>query len=173
MCVTKVPDNEIGSCAAQEMIDSTGLKRFGRDKWHQERHKVSAKRSWRKLHIAVDEKHVIQSCELTDRFTHDDQMVESLAEQIDLSVGHCTADGACGAPTTFAKQSFNNKEWRTCPRSNCLFEQLITDFTNGLCWIEFLRTHINTTHNRTTTKQIIGVLHDLKAFLTVCVSAVF
>jgi len=36
-------------------IDSTGLKRFGRDEWHQEKHKVSAKRSWRKLHVAVDE----------------------------------------------------------------------------------------------------------------------
>jgi hypothetical protein len=31
-------------------IDSSGLKRFGRDEWHQEKHNVSAKRSWRKLH---------------------------------------------------------------------------------------------------------------------------
>jgi hypothetical protein len=27
-------------------IDSSGLKRFGRDEWHQEKHKISAKRSW-------------------------------------------------------------------------------------------------------------------------------
>ncbi len=32
-------------------IDSTGLKRFGRDEWHQEKHRISANRSWRKLHV--------------------------------------------------------------------------------------------------------------------------
>lgn len=30
-------------------IDSTGLKRFGRDEWHQEKHRVSSKRSWRNM----------------------------------------------------------------------------------------------------------------------------
>jgi len=49
-------------------IDSTGLKRFGRDEWHQEKHKISGKRSWRKLHVAVDEAHYIQASDLTDRF---------------------------------------------------------------------------------------------------------
>ncbi len=87
---TDRPDDDLAAIA----IDSTGLKRFGRDEWHQERHNVSAKRSWRKLHIAVDEKHIIQGCELTDRFTHDNQMVESLAKQINIPVDHCTADGA-------------------------------------------------------------------------------
>jgi hypothetical protein len=43
------PDDSIVAIA----IDSTGLKRFVRDDWHQEKHKVSGRRSWRKLHIAV------------------------------------------------------------------------------------------------------------------------
>lgn len=42
------PDDDL---AAIE-IDSSGLKRFGRDEWHQEKHKVSAKCSRRKLHIS-------------------------------------------------------------------------------------------------------------------------
>lgn len=87
---TDQPETNIVAIA----IDSTGLKRFGRDEWHQEKHKVSAKRSWRKLHIAVDDKHVIHGCELTDRFTSDDQTVEELVEQIDVNVEHVTADGA-------------------------------------------------------------------------------
>ena len=41
-----IPNDNISTIA----IDSTGLKRFGRDERHQEKHKVSAKRSWRKLH---------------------------------------------------------------------------------------------------------------------------
>jgi len=75
-------------------IDSTGLKRFGRGEWHQEKHKISPKRSWRKLHIAVDNKHIIHSCSLTDRFIADCQTVEILAKQIDSTVEQITADGA-------------------------------------------------------------------------------
>ena len=75
-------------------IDSTGLKRFGCDEWHQEKHKISAKRSWRKLHIAVDDQHIIHAAALTDRFTADDQMIDELANQIEMNVDHITADGA-------------------------------------------------------------------------------
>ncbi|MGF1879203.1 transposase [Photobacterium frigidiphilum] len=40
-------------------IDFTGLKRFRKDESHQKKHKVNAKRSWRKAHFAVDESHFI------------------------------------------------------------------------------------------------------------------
>ena len=75
-------------------IDSSGLKRFGHDEWHQEKHKISAKRSWRKLHIAVDINHIIHSSVLTDRFVTDDNVVEGLAKQITVDVAQVTADGA-------------------------------------------------------------------------------
>jgi hypothetical protein len=84
------PDDNIAAIA----IDSTGLKRFGRGEWHQERHKVSAKRSWRKLHIAVDDQRIIHAGLLTDRFSSDDQQVDSLIDQIDINVEQITADGA-------------------------------------------------------------------------------
>lgn len=87
---TDLPDNKIAAIA----IDSTGLKRFGRDEWHQEKHKVSGKRSWRKLHIAVDDMHYIQGATLTDRFASDDKTVVEVVDQIDVEVGHFTADGA-------------------------------------------------------------------------------
>ena len=75
-------------------MDSSGLKRFGRGEWHQEKYKLSAKRSWRKLHIGVDNKHIIHGCDLTDRFPTDSQSVEALTKQIDCQVDHVTADGA-------------------------------------------------------------------------------
>ena len=75
-------------------LDSTGLKRFGRDEWHQEKHKVNAHRSWRKAHFGIDENHYIQAAILTDKFTHDDEVVDDLLEQIDNEVEHFTADGA-------------------------------------------------------------------------------
>jgi len=83
-------DNHIAAIA----IDSTGLKRFGRDEWHQERHKVSARRSWRKAHFGIDENHYIQAAMLTDRFTTDDEVVDDLLDQIDTDVTQFTGDGA-------------------------------------------------------------------------------
>lgn len=36
------------------LIDSTGLKLFGAGEWLQEKHGQKSRRSWRKLHLAVD-----------------------------------------------------------------------------------------------------------------------
>jgi hypothetical protein len=84
------PDETIAAIA----IDSSRLKRFGHDEWHQEKHKISAKRSWRKLHFAVDNKHIIHVSELTDRFVMDDHVINDLLEQINVDVAQLTADGA-------------------------------------------------------------------------------
>ena len=82
------PDANIVAIA----IDSTGLKRFGKDEWHQEKHKVNAKRSWRKAHFAVDSHHLIQSAVLTDKNTMDDQIVGPLCQSIITDVRHVSAD---------------------------------------------------------------------------------
>ncbi len=84
-------------------IDSSGLKQFGRDEWHQEKHKIAGKRSWRKLHVAVDNQHIIHTCVLTDRFISDDQVIDNLLQQIDISVNQVTADG------TYDKSPVYNK----------------------------------------------------------------
>lgn len=87
---TSKPDERVAGIA----IDSSGLKRFGRDEWHQEKYAVSAKRSWRKIHIGVDTNHIIHACMLTDRFISDEAAVPELLEQIDIEAEHFTADGA-------------------------------------------------------------------------------
>lgn len=87
---TDTPDDTIHAIA----IDSTGLKRFGRGEWHQEKYELSSKASWRKLHLAINESHYIEACVLTDRFSHDDSQVEPLLAQIAKPIDHFTADGA-------------------------------------------------------------------------------
>ena len=84
------PNNTIHAIA----IDSTGLKRFGRGEWHQEKYELSSKASWRKLHLAINQDHYIEACTLTDRFSHDDSQVNSLLNQIDTPIDHFSADGA-------------------------------------------------------------------------------
>ena len=41
------------------LIDSTGLKVYGHDEWHQAKHAVKSRRTWRELHIAINENHYI------------------------------------------------------------------------------------------------------------------
>ncbi len=47
------------------IVGSTVLKVYGKDEWHQERHDVPARRTWRKLHLAIDENHQVLACDLT------------------------------------------------------------------------------------------------------------
>src|SRR5918997_1083389 len=76
------------------VIDSTGLKLFGRGEWDAERH-GRARRSWRKLHIAVDAgTGEIVACVLTDNGADDAGEVPALLEQIEGEVASVTADGA-------------------------------------------------------------------------------
>ena len=75
-------------------IDSTGLKRFGRGEWHQEKYELSSRASWCKLHVGVNQNHYFEACELTDRFTHDDQLVKPLLAQINKPIDYFSGDGA-------------------------------------------------------------------------------
>jgi len=113
-----VPDEKVAAIA----IDSTGLKRFGRDEWHQEKHKVSAKRSWRKLHIAVDQNHYIHGTVLTDRFASDEGTLEELTDQILVNTDHISLDGAYDSYEVYAHLSdkFNNASIVIPPDKNAV-----------------------------------------------------
>jgi len=76
------------------IVDSTGLKVYGKDEWHQEKHNVSARRTWRKLHLAIDENHQVLACELTTPDVGDPTTVPDLLAQIDTPFGTFIGDGA-------------------------------------------------------------------------------
>lgn len=76
------------------IVDSTGLKVYGKDEWHQEKHNVPARRTWRKLHLAIDENHQVLACELTTPEVGDPTAVPDLLAQIATSFDTFIADGA-------------------------------------------------------------------------------
>ncbi len=85
------------------IVDSTGLKVYGKDEWHQEKHDVAARRTWRKLHLAVDEKHQIVACELTTPEIGDPTAVPDLVGQIETPFETFMGDGAYdGEPVSHA-----------------------------------------------------------------------
>jgi hypothetical protein len=76
------------------VIDSTGLKLFGRGEWDAEKH-GRARRSWRKLHVAVDvDTGEIVARVLTDNAADDAGQVPVLLGQVEGEIASVTADGA-------------------------------------------------------------------------------
>jgi hypothetical protein len=76
------------------IVDSTGLKVYGKDEWDQEKHDVPARRTWRKLHLAIDEHHQVLACELTTPDVGDPSAVADLLTQIVTPFETFIGDGA-------------------------------------------------------------------------------
>ena len=77
------------------VVDSTGLKIFGDGEWKVRQHGYSKRRTWRKLHLAVDAKrHEIQAAEVTGNDKHDSKLLAPLLREIREPVAAVYADGA-------------------------------------------------------------------------------
>ena len=83
------------------LIDSTGLQVYGAGQWLEAKHGAKSRRTWRKLHLAVDAANgMIVAQTLTDQDADDPSQVGPLLDQIDEPIGQVTADGAYdGSPT--------------------------------------------------------------------------
>jgi len=75
-------------------IDSSGLACFGHEEWHREKYQIQEKKAYKKLHIVVDNHHIIHSCELTSSHIQDQSVVKNLIDPIEEKVKQVTADGA-------------------------------------------------------------------------------
>jgi len=78
------------------VIDATGLKIDGAREWHVQKHGVSRRRTWRKLHLEIDERtKEIIAVELTRSRVHDSQPLPALLEQIAADpIDQVSGDGA-------------------------------------------------------------------------------
>jgi hypothetical protein len=83
------------------LIDSTGLQVYGAGQWLEAKHGAKSRRTWRKLHLAVDAvSGMIVAQTLTDQDVDDPSQVGPLLDQIDDPIVRVMADGAYdGAPT--------------------------------------------------------------------------
>jgi len=81
--------------ATHVVVDSTGLKIFGEGEWKVRQHGVGKRRTWRKIHLAVDEsaKDII-GIEVTTADWHDSEVFPDLLAQVEGEVAQVSADGA-------------------------------------------------------------------------------
>jgi hypothetical protein len=77
------------------VLDSTGLKVYGEGEWKVRKHGYSKRRTWLKLHLAVDPRtHEIQAAIVSEPGVTDAEAVPALLEQVDNPVEAAEADGA-------------------------------------------------------------------------------
>jgi hypothetical protein len=81
--------------ARHVVIDSTGVKVYGEGEWKTRQHGISKRRTWRKLHLALDEATgEILAVVASGNDTADCEVISMLLEQIEDEIEQVSADGA-------------------------------------------------------------------------------
>jgi hypothetical protein len=77
------------------VVDSTGIKVYGEGEWKTRQHGISKRRTWRKLHLGIDEATgEILAVVVTTNDYHDGQLLPDLLDQIDDPIAQVSGDGA-------------------------------------------------------------------------------
>jgi len=77
------------------VVDSTGLKVFGEGEWKMRKHGKTKRRTWRKLHLAVDpDTHEIVAETITENSCHDADQTDALLDQVQTNIAKFHGDGA-------------------------------------------------------------------------------
>jgi len=105
-------------------IDSSGLKCYGQDEWHSQKYGIKSKKAWRKIHLVVDNHHIIQCSELTDQNTQDVTVVDKLVRPIDKKVRHVSADTAYDTNSSYDTfhDRFPNADIVISPKKEAVYD---------------------------------------------------
>jgi hypothetical protein len=77
------------------VVDSTGVKVYGEGEWKTRQHGVSKRRTWRKLHVGVDEATgEILAAVVTSNDYHDGEVLNDVLAAIDEPIRQVSTDGA-------------------------------------------------------------------------------
>ena len=77
------------------VVDSTGVKVFGEGEWKVRQHGSTSRRTWRKVHVGVDEASgEIVAAVVTTNSAHDSQVLPDLLAQVDEEIRQVSGDGA-------------------------------------------------------------------------------
>lgn len=110
------------------VADSSGVKVYGEGEWKVRQHGYSKRRTWKKIHIAINEKGEIIATEVTGNDVHDAEVILPLLNQIQEPIASFGGDGAydkgsvydaCkarGIPLLLIPPQKNAKIWR---HGNC------------------------------------------------------
>jgi len=103
------------------VIDSTGLKVYGEGEWKVRQHGVSKRRTWIKVHLAVDSAILdVVAVEVTTPEWTDADVFEGLLEQIEGDIDQISADGAYDTGAVYEAARKRNARLIVPPRDNAV-----------------------------------------------------
>ena len=103
------------------VLDSTGLKVYGEGEWKVRKHGADKRRTWRKLHLAVDEAtNELHAVELTTNTISDADMVKPLVADISCPIARLSGDGAYDQVKVYDTLEMRRIEPVIPPRSNAV-----------------------------------------------------
>jgi IS5 family transposase len=89
--------------ARHVVVDSTGVKVFGEGEWKVRQHGYTYRRTWRKVHLGVDEATgEIVAAVVTTNSAHDSQVLPDLLAQVGEEITQVSGDGAYDRRTCYA-----------------------------------------------------------------------
>ncbi len=115
------PPDEIPVEPIYIVLDSTGLKVYGEGEWKVKKHGADKRRTWRKLHLAVDEAtNELDAVELTTNTISDADMVKPLVATITAPIARLSGDGAYDQVKVYDALKTARIEPLIPPRSNAV-----------------------------------------------------
>lgn len=112
------------NCPIFMVVDSTGLKVYGEGEWKARKHGISKRRTWRKLHLGIDEKTgIIHAQVLTEngKGDGDAQQVEGMLEQVTSPIDKFGGDGAYDTFGIWKLLKEKNIEGIIPPQKNAIY----------------------------------------------------
>lgn len=115
-----VPKNK----AIHVVVDSTGVKVYGEGEWKVRTHGVGKRRTWRKLHLGVDEgSGEILAAVVTTNDVADCEVLPDLLEQIEHPIAQLSGDGGYDTFDCYDAIAQRGATASIPPRSNAKIQQ--------------------------------------------------
>jgi len=91
-----------GREALHVVVDSTGVKVFGEGEWKVRQHGYTYRRTWRKVHLGVDEAsgEIVAAVVTTNNYS-DSQLLPDLLEQVEEEISQVSGDGGYDRRTCY------------------------------------------------------------------------
>jgi len=106
------------------LVDSTGLKVFGEGEWKVRQHGYSKRRTWRKLHLGVDEASgEIVAMELSTNDVSDGEVLPDLLDQIEETISDISADGAYDQKGCYEALDARSAQANIPPRRDAILQK--------------------------------------------------
>lgn len=110
--------------AVHVVVDSTGVKVYGEGEWKVRTHGVGKRRTWRKLHLGVDEgTGEILAAVVTTNDVADCEVLPDLLEQIEQEIEQVSGDGAYDTFNCYDTIALAGAIASIPPRSNAQIQQ--------------------------------------------------